>query len=107
MVPANHKYFLLSDLASSRDYELCVLAVYDDGITTLTGTKLVGCVSFTTDSEYGRCHSIRDQVCGLKQNSGCSDVTLSCLLLLCPVLSEETNKHLPEICSFRVLFSFR
>ncbi|KAM4589094.1 leucine-rich repeat and fibronectin type III domain-containing protein 1-like protein [Fundulus heteroclitus] len=64
MIPANHKYFLLSDLASSRDYDLCVLAVYDDGITTLTGTKLVGCVSFTTDSEYGRCHSIRDQFLG-------------------------------------------
>ncbi len=62
MIPANHKYFLLSDLASSRDYELCVLAVYDDGITALTGTKLVGCVSFSTESEYGRCHSIRDQV---------------------------------------------
>ncbi|KAM4566786.1 leucine-rich repeat and fibronectin type III domain-containing protein 1-like protein isoform 1-T5 [Odontesthes bonariensis] len=64
MIPANHKYFLLSDLATSRDYELCVLAVYDDGITTLTGTKLVGCVSFTTDTEYGRCHSIRDQFLG-------------------------------------------
>ena len=62
MIPANHKYFLLSDLASSRDYELCVLAVYDDGMTALTGTKLVGCVSFSTESEYGRCHSIRDQV---------------------------------------------
>uniref|UniRef100_A0A3Q4GMF2 Leucine-rich repeat and fibronectin type-III domain-containing protein 3 n=1 Tax=Neolamprologus brichardi TaxID=32507 RepID=A0A3Q4GMF2_NEOBR len=54
MIPANHKYFQLSDLASSRDYELCVLAVYDDGITALTGTKLVGCVSFTTESEYGQ-----------------------------------------------------
>ncbi|KAK2913092.1 hypothetical protein Q8A73_007205 [Channa argus] len=64
MIPSNHKYFLLSDLASSRDYELCVLAVYDDGITALTGTKLVGCVSFTTETEYGRCHSIRDQFLG-------------------------------------------
>uniref|UniRef100_A0A3B3UUK3 Fibronectin type-III domain-containing protein n=1 Tax=Poecilia latipinna TaxID=48699 RepID=A0A3B3UUK3_9TELE len=51
MIPANHKYFLLSDLAAARDYELCVLAVYDDGVTTLTGTKMVGCVSFTTDSD--------------------------------------------------------
>lgn len=66
MIPANHKYFLLSDLASSRDYELCVLAVYDDGITALTGTKLVGCVSFSTETEYGRCHSIRDQVGGTR-----------------------------------------
>ncbi|XP_030007366.1 leucine-rich repeat and fibronectin type III domain-containing protein 1-like protein [Sphaeramia orbicularis] len=64
MIPSNHKYFLLSDLASSRDYELCVLAVYDDGMTALTGTKLVGCVSFTTETEYGRCHSIRDQFLG-------------------------------------------
>ncbi|XP_076590892.1 leucine-rich repeat and fibronectin type III domain-containing protein 1-like protein isoform X1 [Chaetodon auriga] len=64
MIPANHKYFLLSDLASARDYELCVLAVYDDGITALTGTKLVGCVSFSTETEYGRCHSIRDQFLG-------------------------------------------
>ncbi|XP_054650174.1 leucine-rich repeat and fibronectin type III domain-containing protein 1-like protein isoform X2 [Dunckerocampus dactyliophorus] len=64
MIPANHKYFLLSDLASSRDYELCVLAVYDDGVTALTGTKLVGCVAFATEPEYGRCHSIRDQFLG-------------------------------------------
>ncbi|XP_074535976.1 leucine-rich repeat and fibronectin type III domain-containing protein 1-like protein isoform X2 [Halichoeres trimaculatus] len=64
MIPANHKYFLLSDLAASRDYELCVLAVYDDGITALTGTKLVGCVSFSTETEYGRCNSIRDQFLG-------------------------------------------
>lgn len=62
MIPANHKFFLLSDLASSRDYDLCVFAVYDDGVTALTGTKLVGCVSFSTEAEYGRCHSIRDQV---------------------------------------------
>uniref|UniRef100_A0A8C5CRP0 Uncharacterized protein n=1 Tax=Gadus morhua TaxID=8049 RepID=A0A8C5CRP0_GADMO len=64
MIPANHRSFLLSDLASSRDYELCVLAVYDDGVTTLTGTRLVGCVSFSTETEYGRCHSIRDQFLG-------------------------------------------
>lgn len=70
MIPANHKYFLLSDLASSRDYELCVLAVYDDGVTAVTGTKLVGCVSFSTETEYGRCHSIRDQVSGPKEAKG-------------------------------------
>lgn len=62
MIPANHKYFLLSDLAAARDYQLCVFAVYNDGVTALTGTRLVGCVSFSTETEYGRCHSIRDQV---------------------------------------------
>lgn len=64
MLPASHKYMVLSDLASARDYDLCVFAVYDDGLTALTGTRLVGCVSFTTESEYGRCHSIRDQFLG-------------------------------------------
>lgn len=64
MIPADRKYFLLSDLASARDYDLCVLAIYDDGVTALTGTKMVGCVAFATESEYGRCHSIRDQAGG-------------------------------------------
>ncbi|XP_057694935.1 leucine-rich repeat and fibronectin type III domain-containing protein 1-like protein [Corythoichthys intestinalis] len=64
MIPAVRKYFQLGDLASSRDYDLCVLAVYDDGLTALTGTKMVGCVAFTTEPEYGRCHSIRDQFLG-------------------------------------------
>ncbi|XP_062328799.1 leucine-rich repeat and fibronectin type III domain-containing protein 1-like protein [Osmerus eperlanus] len=64
MIPASHKLFLLSDLAASRDYDLCVLAVYDDGVTALTGTRLVGCVAFATEREYGRCHSIRDHFLG-------------------------------------------
>ncbi|KAF4101756.1 leucine-rich repeat and fibronectin type III domain-containing protein 1-like protein [Onychostoma macrolepis] len=64
MIPASHKLFLLSDLASSRDYELCVLAVYDDGITALTATRLVGCVSFSTEREFRHCRSIHDQFLG-------------------------------------------
>lgn len=64
MIPASHKLFILSDLASSRDYELCVLAIYDDGITALTGTRLVGCVSFTTEREFRHCRSIHDQFLG-------------------------------------------
>ncbi|XP_051934672.1 leucine-rich repeat and fibronectin type III domain-containing protein 1-like protein [Hippocampus zosterae] len=64
MIPADRKYFLLSDLASARDYDLCVLAIYDDGVSALTGTKMVGCAAFATESEYGRCHSIRDQFLG-------------------------------------------
>lgn len=64
MIPASQKLFLLSDLASSRDYELCILAVYDDGITTLTATRLVGCISFTTEREFRHCRSIHDQFLG-------------------------------------------
>ncbi|XP_028818606.1 leucine-rich repeat and fibronectin type III domain-containing protein 1-like protein [Denticeps clupeoides] len=64
MIPANHKLFTLSDLASSRDYDLCVLAVYDDGITALTATRLVGCVAFTTERDYRQCRSLHDQFLG-------------------------------------------
>ncbi|XP_072551767.1 leucine-rich repeat and fibronectin type III domain-containing protein 1-like protein [Salminus brasiliensis] len=64
MIPASHKLFQLSDLASSRDYELCVLAVYDDGVTALTATRLVGCISFTTERDFHRCRSLHDQFLG-------------------------------------------
>ncbi|XP_030622049.1 leucine-rich repeat and fibronectin type III domain-containing protein 1-like protein [Chanos chanos] len=64
MIPASHKLFMLSDLASSRDYDLCVLAVYDDGVTTLTATRLVGCVGFTTEREYRHCRPLHDQFLG-------------------------------------------
>ncbi|XP_017320833.1 leucine-rich repeat and fibronectin type III domain-containing protein 1-like protein [Ictalurus punctatus] len=64
MIPASYKLFQLSDLASARDYDLCVLAVYDDGVTALTATRLVGCVSFSTEREYHHCRSLHDQFLG-------------------------------------------
>ncbi|XP_066560063.1 leucine-rich repeat and fibronectin type III domain-containing protein 1-like protein isoform X2 [Amia ocellicauda] len=64
MIPATTRVFLLSDLASSREYDLCILAVYDDGITSLTATKMIGCVGFTTEKEYRQCRSIHDQFLG-------------------------------------------
>lgn len=64
MIPASYKLFQLSDLASARDYELCVLAVYDDGITALTATRLVGCISFSTEREFHHCRSLHDQFLG-------------------------------------------
>lgn len=64
MIPASYKLFQLSDLASARDYDLCVLAVYDDGVTSLTATRLVGCVSFSTEREFAHCRSLHDQFLG-------------------------------------------
>nr|XP_046245389.1 leucine-rich repeat and fibronectin type III domain-containing protein 1 isoform X2 [Scatophagus argus] len=51
MIPSTSKNFLINDLAAGREYDLCVLAVYDDGITSLTATRVVGCVQFHTASE--------------------------------------------------------
>uniref|UniRef100_H3A8Y2 Leucine-rich repeat and fibronectin type-III domain-containing protein 3 n=2 Tax=Latimeria chalumnae TaxID=7897 RepID=H3A8Y2_LATCH len=64
MIPSSSNTFFLADLASSRDYDLCVLAVYNDGTTSLTATKAVGCVQFTTEQEYKQCHSLHAQFLG-------------------------------------------
>uniref|UniRef100_A0A672ZII6 Leucine rich repeat and fibronectin type III domain containing 1 n=1 Tax=Sphaeramia orbicularis TaxID=375764 RepID=A0A672ZII6_9TELE len=45
-------------------YDLCVLAVYDDGITSLTATRVVGCVQFHTASEVSQCRFMHSQFLG-------------------------------------------
>ncbi|XP_060711986.1 leucine-rich repeat and fibronectin type III domain-containing protein 1-like protein [Hemiscyllium ocellatum] len=64
MIPSSSKTFLVKDLVAGRDYDLCVLAVYDDGITTLTATRAIGCVQFTTEKEYTQCRSMHTQFLG-------------------------------------------
>ncbi|KAJ6663500.1 hypothetical protein lerEdw1_009579 [Lerista edwardsae] len=64
MIPSSSKTFLVNDLAAGRDYDLCVLAVYDDGVTSLTATRVVGCVQFTTEGESAQCHSLHTQFLG-------------------------------------------
>ncbi|XP_078287140.1 leucine-rich repeat and fibronectin type III domain-containing protein 1-like isoform X2 [Rhinoraja longicauda] len=64
MIPSTSKTFLVNDLTPGRDYDLCILAVYDDGITLMTGTRVVGCVQFTTDQEYTQCQSVHAQFLG-------------------------------------------
>uniref|UniRef100_A0AAY5EG37 Fibronectin type-III domain-containing protein n=1 Tax=Electrophorus electricus TaxID=8005 RepID=A0AAY5EG37_ELEEL len=59
-----YKNFLVNNLAAGTQYDLCVLAIYDDGITSLTATRVVGCVQFTTESEYLRCHFMQSQFLG-------------------------------------------
>ncbi|XP_015196373.1 leucine-rich repeat and fibronectin type III domain-containing protein 1 [Lepisosteus oculatus] len=64
MIPPTNKTFLVNDLAAGREYDLCVLAVYDDGITSLTATRVVGCVQFSTTSETSQCRFIHSQFLG-------------------------------------------
>ncbi|XP_026870683.2 leucine-rich repeat and fibronectin type III domain-containing protein 1 [Electrophorus electricus] len=64
MIPSDSKSFRINDLAAGRDYELCVLAVYDDGITSLTATRVVGCVHFRTAPEAGQCRFVHSQFLG-------------------------------------------
>ncbi|XP_047450958.1 leucine-rich repeat and fibronectin type III domain-containing protein 1 [Mugil cephalus] len=64
MIPSTSKSFLINDLAAGREYDLCVLAVYDDGITSLTATRVVGCVQFHTASEVSQCRFMHSQFLG-------------------------------------------
>ncbi|KAM9433635.1 leucine-rich repeat and fibronectin type-III domain-containing protein 5-like [Salvelinus alpinus] len=64
MIPPTSKNFLVNNLAAGTSYDLCVLAIYDDGITSLTATRVVGCIQFTTESEYLRCHFMQSQFLG-------------------------------------------
>lgn len=64
MIPSTSYDFLVRDLVSGREYDLCVLAVYDDGVTSLTATRQVGCVAFVTETEYSQCQSLRSHFLG-------------------------------------------
>ncbi|XP_061651633.1 leucine-rich repeat and fibronectin type-III domain-containing protein 5 isoform X1 [Phyllopteryx taeniolatus] len=64
MIPPSSKSFLVNNLAAGSQYDLCVLAIYDDVMTSLTATRMVGCVQFTTESEYMRCHFMQSQFLG-------------------------------------------
>ncbi|XP_009680601.1 leucine-rich repeat and fibronectin type-III domain-containing protein 5 isoform X1 [Struthio camelus] len=64
MIPPTSKSFLVNNLAAGTVYDLCVLAIYDDGITSLTATRVVGCTQFTTEQDYVRCHFMQSQFLG-------------------------------------------
>ncbi|XP_077141988.1 leucine-rich repeat and fibronectin type III domain-containing protein 1 [Ranitomeya variabilis] len=64
MIPPSNRSFLVNDLAPGREYDLCVLAVYDDGMTSLTATRVVGCVQFNTKEEAAQCQPLHTQFLG-------------------------------------------
>uniref|UniRef100_A0A668A857 Zgc:172282 n=1 Tax=Myripristis murdjan TaxID=586833 RepID=A0A668A857_9TELE len=49
---------------AGRTYDLCVLAVFDDVITSLTATRPLGCLSFTTDTEFSQCQALHSHFLG-------------------------------------------
>lgn len=64
MIPPTSKNILVNNLAAGTQYDLCVLAIYDDQVTSLTATRVVGCVHFTTEPQYLRCHFMQSQFLG-------------------------------------------
>ncbi|XP_070620173.1 leucine-rich repeat and fibronectin type III domain-containing protein 1-like protein isoform X2 [Erythrolamprus reginae] len=64
MIPPTSKGFLMKDLAAGRDYHLCVLAVYNDGLTALTVTQSLGCLQFSTRQEGLQCQALHSHFLG-------------------------------------------
>lgn len=64
MIPPSSKNILVNNLAAGTHYDLCVLAIYDDQVTSLTATRVIGCVHFTTEPQYLRCHFMQSQFLG-------------------------------------------
>ncbi|CAL8313242.1 unnamed protein product [Lota lota] len=64
MISPTSKKILVNNLAAGTHYDLCVLAIYDDQVTSLTATRVVGCAHFTTEPQYLRCHFMQSQFLG-------------------------------------------
>lgn len=64
MIPPTSQNILVNNLAAGMFYDLCVLAIYDDALTALTATRVVGCVHFATEPQYLRCHFMQSQFLG-------------------------------------------
>lgn len=64
MIPASSRAFLVTNLVSGIQYDLCVLAIWDDTATTLTATNVVGCAQFVTRDDYPQCQSLHSHFLG-------------------------------------------
>ncbi|XP_052443565.1 leucine-rich repeat and fibronectin type-III domain-containing protein 4-like [Carassius gibelio] len=64
ILPPTSNSFLLKNLVSGADYSLCVLAIFDDGISSLATTKVLGCIQFSTKEDYTECRSLHAHFLG-------------------------------------------
>uniref|UniRef100_A0A8C3A285 Leucine rich repeat and fibronectin type III domain containing 4b n=1 Tax=Cyclopterus lumpus TaxID=8103 RepID=A0A8C3A285_CYCLU len=64
ILPSTSDRFLLKNLVAGVDYNLCVLAIFDDTITSLAATKVLGCATFSTKDFYPACRSLQAHFLG-------------------------------------------
>uniref|UniRef100_A0A8C9YKC8 Leucine-rich repeat and fibronectin type-III domain-containing protein 2 n=1 Tax=Sander lucioperca TaxID=283035 RepID=A0A8C9YKC8_SANLU len=64
MIPMTNRAFIVTNLVPGMQYDLCVLAIWDDTATTLTATNIVGCVQFITTEDYPQCQSLHSGFLG-------------------------------------------
>ncbi|KAM4617663.1 leucine-rich repeat and fibronectin type-III domain-containing protein 4 isoform 1-T2 [Discoglossus pictus] len=64
ILPSTTKHFTLKHLVPGVDYDLCLLAIFDDVATSLAATKSLGCVQFSTGEAYPDCRSLHAHFLG-------------------------------------------
>ncbi|TRY82787.1 hypothetical protein DNTS_031992 [Danionella cerebrum] len=64
ILPPTSDSFLLKNLVSGSDYNLCVLAIFDDTVTSMAATKVLGCSQFSTKDNYPDCRSLQAHFLG-------------------------------------------
>ncbi|XP_062341913.1 leucine-rich repeat and fibronectin type-III domain-containing protein 4 isoform X1 [Osmerus eperlanus] len=64
ILPPTSTTFLLKNLVSGADYSLCVLAIFDDGLASLSTTMVLGCTQFSTKEDYSECRSLQAHFLG-------------------------------------------
>uniref|UniRef100_A0A3Q3FJZ1 Leucine-rich repeat and fibronectin type-III domain-containing protein 4-like n=1 Tax=Labrus bergylta TaxID=56723 RepID=A0A3Q3FJZ1_9LABR len=64
ILPSTSDRFLLKNLVAGVDYNLCVLAIFDDTTTSLAATKVLGCTTFSTKDVYPACRSLQAHFLG-------------------------------------------
>ncbi|XP_042296394.1 LOW QUALITY PROTEIN: leucine-rich repeat and fibronectin type-III domain-containing protein 4 [Sceloporus undulatus] len=64
IIPASGRHFLLRHLVPGVDYDLCILAIFDDAATALAATHLLGCAQFATQEAYPDCRSLHAHFLG-------------------------------------------
>lgn len=109
MIPPASRSFFLTDLVAGRVYDLCVLAVYHDGPTSLTATMVVGCVQFTTEEEDRQCRSLRAHFLGGTMIIGIGGIIVASVLVFIFILlmkykvytnhQKNENTQVNNVCS--------
>ncbi|XP_028834266.1 leucine-rich repeat and fibronectin type-III domain-containing protein 2 [Denticeps clupeoides] len=104
MIPVASKAFVLTNLVPGMQYDLCVLAIWDDTATTLTATNVVGCVQFITRDEYHRCQALHSQFLGGTMILVIGGIIVATLLVFIIILmvrykvcSSSRSSKLPEV----------
>ncbi|XP_028838044.1 leucine-rich repeat and fibronectin type-III domain-containing protein 4 [Denticeps clupeoides] len=64
ILPPSSDSFLLKNLVPGADYSLCVLAIFDDGVSSLATTKVIGCTQFSTKEDFPECRSLQAHFLG-------------------------------------------